>query len=124
MIYLYLTISSILAAIIEYWRIRQYAGKVQNVNHTYSVAIGAVLILTAIVICWPPLTWRIGLYVAAGICIRGVLYSPLLNKLRGLDWDYESATTSSKIDRAIGFWPQRLLFAAGVLVTVLIDILL
>ena len=48
--------------------------------------------------------------------IRGIVYAPVLNLLRGLSFDYFSKSTNSRLDRLFGsFW---LLLACGAIVAV------
>ena len=52
-----------------------------------------------------------GIYLGYYVGVRGVVYAPVLNLLRGKSFDYFSKSTNSRLDRLFGsFW---LLWACG-----------
>lgn len=112
MIHLYIILAVLVATVIEWRRIKAVKGRWFNVPKWVTVMIA--ISLNAIVF------WICGIddwYFIIGemIFVRGAIYDPLLNRLRGLKWDYVSQSTNSWLDqleRKIGlhFAAQRILY--------------
>ncbi len=93
-------IGVILTVFIEWLRIKAVKGKVQNINKLITYTIGLCCFLICSV--FDKLSGvEYLLYAFYFACVRGVIYDPLLNVLRGLRWDYKSATTNSKLDKLL-----------------------
>lgn len=115
-----------LCASIEAYRIHKAPAGTNNVRKVYRILI-AVLVyafvnlyhhfngLPLIVTKWQ----RIAEY----ILLQWLLFDPLLNVLRGKDINYKSVATNSKEDaffRHIGFWQERGMAAACLIIYYLI----
>lgn len=115
----YLILATIVCALFDALRIKAVKGEVVNINKKYTVLFGMFICLCGV------LTFCISHYTSfldfimktlvfslLFVSVRGVLYDAILNKLRGLDVDYESKTTNSKVDQteiniSLSFWEQR-----------------
>lgn len=103
MISLALPISAALVcAFIEYARISMSQG-LPNVNKLWTVTIGVIFFAVCLALSvnyydeiWPH---HVAVYALYYACCRGVVYDISLNLLRGLNIDYKSSTTNSKIDK-------------------------
>jgi hypothetical protein len=106
MILLYPILSAILSTCIEWLRIRLSYGKVSNVNKLWTYTIGVILFAASLSLSVDYYDDISPLYVLCYAMhfasVRGVIYDPLLNLLRGLPIDYKSETTNSIIDIMIG----------------------
>ncbi len=96
MIHLAIITAVILSAFIEGIRIEGVKGKVFNVKKWVSVLIGAALYLLILEI-FGYTRWYFIL--PEMLFLRATLYDPVLNRLRGLKWDYVSISTNSLLDR-------------------------
>lgn len=112
MIHISIILAVLLSAFIEGIRIEAAKGKVLNIPKWVSVLIGAGLFA---VVFWifNPLQWY---YILPEMAfMRGLLYDPVLNRLRGLKWNYVSPKTNSMLDRleakiGLHFTAQRILY--------------
>ena len=96
MIHFTIITAVILSAFIEWRRIEAVKGRWLNVPKWVSWLFGAGLFA---VVFWifKPSEWY---YIIPEMAfMRGLLYDPVLNKLRGLKWDYVSVKTNSWQDR-------------------------
>jgi hypothetical protein len=114
-------IITIFLAFVDYLRIKHAQGKEQNINH----GVSGILDITAMagVSIWyldHPYAdfWQLvakAFILALGYCaIRLLVYDLTLALMRGLPYNYESATTSSYIDnhsRPIPWWDKRIIAA-------------
>jgi hypothetical protein len=108
----------IISALIEALRIYLSKGVVYNINKLWTYTIGMVLFFTCLGLSVDyydeimPLD--VMCYIIYFASVRGVIYDPLLNTLRGLEVDYKSKSTNSIIDRAVGnrvnFWVLRIIY--------------
>src|SRR5688572_16619320 len=96
MIHLAIIIAVILSAFIEGIRIEGVKGKVFNVKKWVSVLIGAGL-FGVVLLIFGLNKWYFIL--PEMLFLRATLYDPVLNRLRGLKWDYISTSTNSWLDR-------------------------
>lgn len=105
-------LSAIVCASIEYARIVSVKGQVDNVNKLWSVTIGVVFFVVSLALSvsyyddiMPDDVLFYAIYYSG---CRGLFYSPTLNALRGLRFDYFSDSTNSIIDSFFskigGFW--------------------
>lgn len=112
MIHLAIITAVILSAVIEWRRIEAVKGRLLNIPKWVSWLIGAGLFAFVFLI-FKPAQWY---YIIPEMAfMRGLLYDPVLNKLRGLKWDYVSVKTNSwqdKLEAKIGlhFTAQRILY--------------
>jgi hypothetical protein len=115
---LYSVISTILCALIDRMRIGMTEGTTLNISKSWTVFYGGLLCFVGYCIFHNnPQTFVefiIGLitYCISFAAIRGVVYDPSLNLMRGKKIDYESTTTNSKLDKKeidlnLTFWKQR-----------------
>lgn len=112
--------SAVICAIIEAARIFVSYGHRYNVNKvwTYTIGISFFGLSLAFSVGYYDEIWPLDVmcYMIYYASVRGVIYDPLLNVLRGLPVDYKSKTTNSKIDRVIGnrvqFWVLRIIYLA------------
>jgi len=110
--------ASVLAAIIEYLRIRFSHGRLSNVNKFWTVNIGVVLFIVCLALSLDyydevsPIDVLI--YLTYYASCRGMVYDIILNILRGLSIDYASKTTNSIIDRLFvnksTFWITKFMY--------------
>jgi uncharacterized membrane protein (DUF2068 family) len=118
MILLYPIISAIVCALIDSIRIRVSHGRLINIGKTITFIVGAILYGVSLALSvdyydeiglWHVLIF--GIYYAS---IRGIIYDPVLNVLRGLNISYKSKTTNSQIDIIVGsrisFWGLRFVY--------------
>lgn len=107
------TISAVfLSAFIESLRIKAVKGRWLNVPKWVTMAIGAALFAVVL--------WIFGFkqwyfIIPEMIFSRAALYDPILNRLRGLKWDYVSVSTNSWLDKleakiGLHFASQRILY--------------
>lgn len=118
MIHISIILAVLLSAFIEGIRIEAAKGKVLNIPKWVSVLIGAALFA---VVFWifKPLQWYY--IVPEMFFMRGLLYDPVLNRLRGLKWNYVSPKTNSLLDRleakiGLHFTAQRILYGVLALI--------
>jgi hypothetical protein len=108
----------VISALIEALRINLSKGRVDNINKLWTYTIGFLMLGACLALSldyydevWPQ---DVFCYVVYFAFVRGVIYDPLLNLLRGLSVDYKSKTTNSIIDRKIGnrvnFWVLRIIY--------------
>lgn len=112
MIHIAIITAVILSDFIEWLRIEAVKGKWLNVPKWVSVLIGAGLFAVVF--------WIFGLkewyfIVPEMAFLRGLFYDPVLNRLRGLKWNYVSVKTNSWQDRleakiGLHFTAQRVLY--------------
>lgn len=113
--FIYPLLFAILAAFIEWLRIRSVHGRVANVSKFISVNIAVVLFIGCLALSIdyydevnPGHVLVYGLYY---IGCRGLIYDVCLNAFRGLPFDYFSETTNSFTDNLSrkfgGFWALR-----------------
>lgn len=99
----YPILATILAAFIDYVRIRLSYGKAENIGKFLSINIGALLFALCLGLSvgyydlLSPLD--VAVYLAYYILVRLCIYSPLLNIMRGLYIFKQSETTNSKVDQ-------------------------
>ena len=122
MIHLAIITAVILSAFIEGIRIEGVKGKVFNVKKWVSVLIGAALFGVVLLIFGLNKLYFI---LPEMIFLRATLYDPVLNRLRGLKWDYVSTSTNSWLDRleakiGLHFVAQRVLYGIISLVLILL----
>ena len=102
----YPILSAIIAAFIEWVRIKLSFGRVSNVNKLWTYTIGVIFFAASLSLSVNYYDDISPLYVLCYALhfasVRGVIYDPLLNLLRGLPIDYKSKTTNSVIDAMIG----------------------
>ncbi len=96
MIHLAIITAVFLSAFIEGIRIEGVKGKVFNVKKWVSVLIGAAL-FGVVLLIFGLNKWYFIL--PEMLFLRATLYDPVLNRLRGLKWDYVSTSTNSLLDR-------------------------
>ena len=129
---IYPIFAAIISALIEALRINLSKGAVENINKLWTYTIGFCMFGVCIALSvdyydeiWPQ---DVFCYVVYFAFVRGVIYDPLLNVLRGLSVDYKSKTTNSIIDRAVGnrvnFWLLRVIYFAFALISGIIWIYL
>ena len=122
---IYPIFAAIISAIIEAIRINLSKGTVDNINKLWTYTIGFCMFGACLALSvdyydeiWPQDVLCYTIYFAF---VRGVIYDPLLNSLRGLKIDYKSNTTNSIIDRKIGnrvnFWVLRIIYLAIALIS-------
>lgn len=122
MIHISIILAVLLSAFIEGIRIEAAKGKVLNIPKWVSILIGAGLFA---VVFWifKPLEWY---YIVPEMAfMRGLLYEPVLNRLRGLKWNYVSERTNSLLDRleakiGLHFTAQRILYGLLALIFLII----
>lgn len=115
---IYPIFAAIITAIIEAIRIYLSRGFLSNVNKLWTYTIGILffgLCLALSVGYYDDiLPLDVAFYMIYFASVRGVIYDPLLNVLRGLKIDYTSKTTNSIIDISIGnrvnFWVLRIIY--------------
>lgn len=122
MIHLAVITAVIFSAFIEWRRIEAVKGRWLNIPKWVSWLIGAGLFAVVFWIFKPDQWYYI---VPEMAFMRGLLYDPVLNKLRGLKWDYVSERTNSWLDqleRRIGlhFTAQRFLYGLLALIFILL----
>jgi hypothetical protein len=122
MFIIYTILAIILSSIIEAGRIKLTYGKTQNVNKVVSFTIGASLFGVCLALIYggdyyyTPDFFEILIYSIFYASVRGILYDPILNLLRGKEIDYTSLTTNSLTDfiERVGFnwdfWNERLIY--------------
>lgn len=99
----YPILATILAAFIDYVRIRLSYGKAENIGKFLTINIGALLFALCLGLSvgyydlLSPLD--VAVYLAYYILVRLCIYSPLLNIIRGLYIFNQSETTNSKVDQ-------------------------
>lgn len=124
MIHIAIITAVIFSAFIEWRRIEAVKGQWLNVPKWVSVLIGVGLFA---VVFWifKPEEWY---YIIPEMAfMRGLLYDPALNKLRGLKWDYVSERTNSWLDRieakiGLHFTAQRTLYGLLALTFILLQL--
>ena len=125
MTFIYCIFAAIISALIEGLRIKLSKGKVDNINKLWTYTIGFCMFGVCLALSvgyydeiWPLDVMCYAIYFAS---VRGVVYDPLLNVLRGLSVDYTSKTTNSIIDRVVGnrvnFWVLRIIYLAFALIS-------
>lgn len=124
MIHISIIIAVLLAAFIEGCRIEAVKGRWSNVPKWVTWLIGAALFGVVLWIFNPDKWYFI---VPEMACLRGLLYDPLLNRLRGLKWDYVSERTNSWLDRleakiGLHFTAQRILYGLLALLFILLQL--
>jgi hypothetical protein len=122
MFIVYTILAVILSSVIEAGRIKLAYGKTQNVNKVVSVTIGAALFGVCLALIYggdyyyTPDFFEILIYSIFYVSVRGILYDPILNLLRGKEINYTSLTTNSLTDfiERVGFnwdfWNERLVY--------------
>jgi hypothetical protein len=129
---IYPIFAAVISALIEAIRIKLSKGSVYNINKLWTYTIGFCMLGACLALSvdyydeiWPQDVFCYAVYFAF---VRGVIYDPLLNLLRGLSVDYKSKTTNSIIDRKIGnrvnFWVLRIIYLAFALISGIIWIYL
>jgi hypothetical protein len=111
-------LSAFVCATIESIRINSSYGKVLNINKLWTVVIAVVLFVVCIDLSVnfydDLLPHHVLVYAVYYMACRGIIYDVWLNILRGLDIDYTSKTTNSKVDRFLNeylsFWEIRLFY--------------
>ena len=132
MTFIYCIFAAIISALIEALRIKLSKGKVDNINKLWTYTIGFCMFGVCLALSvgyydeiWPLDVACYAIYFAS---VRGVVYDPLLNVLRGLSVGYTSKTTNSIIDRTVGnrvnFWVLRIIYLAFALISGIIWITL
>jgi hypothetical protein len=122
---IYCIFAAVISALIEALRIKLSKGNVFNINKfwTYTIGFGMFGVCLALSVGYydeimPLDVMCYAIYFAS---VRGVIYDPLLNVLRGLSVDYTSKSTNSIIDRVIGnrvnFWVLRIIYLAIALIS-------
>ena len=109
--------SAILCAVIEFTRIELSFGKVANVNKLWSVTIGVIFLIVCLSLSIgyydDVLPHHVLVYAIYFAACRGMFYDVMLNTLRGLELDYKSSTTNSKIDQFLNkysFWMTKIIY--------------
>jgi hypothetical protein len=103
MTFLYPFFANILASFIDYLRIKLSFGKVQNVDKFWTISIAIVFFALCLDLSFSyydeisPL--KVLVYLIYFSFVRLLIYSPILNLLRGLPILYRSKTTNSKVDQ-------------------------
>lgn len=99
----YPILATILAAFIDYVRIRLSHGKAENIGKFLTINIGALLFALCLGLSvgyYDLLSLLdVAVYLAYYILVRLCIYSPLLNIMRGLYIFKQSETTNSKVDQ-------------------------
>lgn len=101
-------IAAIILAFIEAYRIRRNLG-IPNIDKRWTyfyMFIAYVFCIILSVGYHDNFSFlKAGVYLLYYAGVRGLIYNPLLNLLRGLKFDYYSKTTNSIIDQLFGsFW--------------------
>ena len=128
MMLIYCIFAAIISALIEGLRINLSNGKVANINKIWTYTIGFCMFGICLALSvgyydeiWPLDVMRYAIYFAS---VRGVVYDPLLNVLRGLSVDYTSKSTNSIIDRLVGsrvnFWVLRIIYLIIALISAML----
>lgn len=112
---IYCIFAAIISALIEALRIKLSKSEVVNISKLWTYTIGFCMfgICLALSIDYYDEIYplEVACYAIYFASVRGVIYDPLLNVLRGLSVDYTSKSTNSIIDRTIGskinFWMLR-----------------
>jgi hypothetical protein len=103
---IYPIFASLITVVIEAIRIYLSKGFTANINKLWTYTIGVLFfgVCLALSVGYYDEIWPLDVmcYMVYFASVRGVLYDPLLNVLRGLSVDYTSKTTNSIIDRAVG----------------------
>ncbi len=122
MFVLYTVIAIIVSVLIEAVRIKASHGEVANINKVVTFTIGALLFGINLALIYKdsyyntPGVFEIAILGTFYAAVRGVLYDPILNIVRGKSISYTSTTTNSIIDfiERIGlkwsFWMERLVY--------------
>lgn len=136
MFVLYTVIAVVISVLIEAARIFFAYGQVENINKIVTYTIGATLFGINLACIYANSYYNtpgvfeilvLGVFYAA---VRGVLYDPTLNILRGRSINYTSTTTNSIVDfiervgLKWGFWTERLVYLLIAVLTGLIHIAL
>jgi hypothetical protein len=110
--------AALVAASIEAVRINAIKGIADNVNKLWTITIGVILFVVCLSLSVgyydDVLPHHVLVYVIYFAACRGVIYDITLNLLRGLEIDYKSATTNSRIDQFTNkyrFWMTRAIYA-------------
>ena len=124
MIHLAIILAIFISAFIEGCRIEAVKGRWINVPKWVTWLIGAALFGVVLWIFKPDKWYFI---VPEMAFLRGLLYDPILNRLRGLKWDYVSERTNSWMDRleakiGLHFVAQRILYGILALIFILCTI--
>jgi len=125
MTFIYCIFAAIISALIEALRIKLSKGKVDNINKLWTYTIGFCMfgVCLALSVGYYDEIWPLDVmcYMIHFASVRGVIYDPLLNLLRGLSVGYTSKSTNSIIDRAVGnrvnFWVLRIIYLAIALIS-------
>ncbi|CAB4140447.1 hypothetical protein UFOVP402_32 [uncultured Caudovirales phage] len=110
-------IAAAILAVLEAYRIKQNMGG-ENTNKVWTnfyAAVGyPVCLIFSVQYNFGFGPADAGIYLGYYVGVRGVVYAPVLNLLRGLNFDYFSKSTNSRLDRLFGsFW---LILACGAVV--------
>jgi hypothetical protein len=117
-------VAAITCALIEYCRIYFSYGEVDNINKLWTVTIGVIMFIFCLAMSvsyyddiMPGDVMSYMVYYAGW---RGLMYDVTLNILRGLRFDYISATTNSIIDRLFvrksTFWTIKFVYLLIVII--------
>lgn len=117
--------AAVICAMIESARIFVSNGYTPNINKLWTITIGVFFFGLCLAFSVRYYDYIMPLdvmcYMVYFASVRGVLYDPSLNILRGLSVDYKSKTTNSIIDKKIGnrvnFWVLRLIYLAIALIS-------
>lgn len=120
MIHVSIILAVLISAFIEGCRIEAVKGQWVNIPKFWTYIVQSVLFGIVLWI-FKPYEWYF--IIPEMACIRGLLYDPVLNRLRGLKWDYVSERTNSWMDRleakiGLHFTAQRVLY--GILALILL----
>lgn len=115
--------AALLCATIEFARIMWSWGD-ENVNKLWTITIGVVFFVACLALSigyydeiWPH---HVAIYALYYTSCRGLFYDVTLNILRGLDVDYKSSTTNSKIDKFTynySFWLIKCVYLGIAIIT-------
>jgi hypothetical protein len=132
MFVLYTVIAVIVSVLIEAARIKITYGKVANINKVVTFTVGALLFGINLALIYKdsyyntPGVFEIAILGTFYAAVRGVLYDPIFNILRGKSINYRSTTTNSIVDfiervgLKWGFWTERFIYLLIAVLTGLI----
>ena len=116
--------AALVSASIEAVRIYGIKGIAPNVNKLWTITIGVILFFVCLALSVGyydnVLPHHVLVYAIYFAACRGVLYDITLNLLRGLEIDYKSATTNSRIDQftnKYSFWMTKAIYAIIAVIT-------
>lgn len=126
---LYNFIAAIICVLIEAWRIKRVKGEVVNINKMVTYTIAFFLFGVVLALLGQDNFWLVLLIGLNYMSVRGLLYSPVLNLLRGKVISYESTTTNSILDKieakifgqtlskVNSFWKTRIFYLSATLLS-------